>query len=522
MVHAKPALPSGHGELLLSPPFEEWAELAEANRRVAQSWDFRIGTTPFADLRDSARCAGVELAEAYCERLGIDARAGDPSGPVVATGHQPELYHTGVWAKVFLLQRLAEMTGATALDIVVDSDGFDRVGVTVPCFGGSQVERCHADLATGGANTCFACTPTPDATVVRNFVSDTSQMLASLPAASAGRHFAEFGEALSAVQPEARNLAELVTAARRRFERPTRTDYLELPVTELAGSDAFLTFVTAIALDAERFAEAYNRELETYREAKGLRTRAQPVPDLEVNETSIELPFWVLQGGRRSSLSVDVGPEGTTLVGNGVRVGLGAGDEAIAAIRSAGACIAPKALVLTMFTRLFLCDLFIHGVGGGGYDQVTDGIIRRYFGVEPPRFVVASLTMFLPLGAHVVTDAEVQSATERLNRFEHNPDALICDVEFDSADERDRALALAREKTELVAAMKEPGADKKSLGTRIREVNAEMRELLAPIGEALAAEKGHLEAQRSASDILTDRTYPFCFWSPEDVADKVR
>ncbi len=126
--------------------------------------------------------------------------------------------------------------------------------------------------------------------------------------------------------------------------------------------------------------------------------------------------------------------------------------------------VAPKALLLTMFTRLFLCDLFIHGVGGGGYDQVTDGIIRRYFGIEPPRFVVASLTMFLPLGAHVVTDAEVQAATERLNRFEHNPDALICDVEFDSVEERERALGLAREKSELVSAMKQPDADKKRLG----------------------------------------------------------
>jgi hypothetical protein len=211
-----------------------------------------------------------------------------------------------------------------------------------------------------------------------------------------------------------------------------------------------------------------------------------------------------------------------TLVGQGVRVHLASGDDPVSAIRSAGVRIAPKALLLTMFTRLFLCDLFIHGVGGGGYDQVTDGIIRRYFGIEPPRFVVASLTMFLPLGAHVVTDAEVQSATERLNRFEHNPDALICDVDFDSAEERDRALGLAREKAELVAAMQEPDADKKRLGARIREVNAELRDLLAPVGEALAAEKRHLESQRSAADILTDRTYPFCFWSPEDVADKVR
>ena len=27
---------------------------------------------------------------------------------------------------------------------------------------------------------------------------------------------------------------------------------------------------------------------------------------------------------------------------------------------------------------------------------------------------------------------------------------------------------------------------------------------------------------REASGVLTDRTYPFCLWSPSEVADKVR
>ncbi len=235
----------------------------------------------------------------------------------------------------------------------------------------------------------------------------------------------------------------------------------------------------------------------------------------------MELPLWVLHGHRRTTLRVRHAHDEVRLFDGECEIALDRADP-IGALRSSGVRIAPKALLLTMFVRLFLCDFFIHGVGGGGYDQVTDGIVRRYFGVEPPRFAVASLTMFLPLGAHVVTDAEVQAAAERLNRFEHNPDALICDVEFDSAEERDRALALAREKAELVSAVKAPDADRKSLGLRIREVNASLRELLAPVGESLAAEKRSLESQRSAADVLTDRTYPFCFWSPHDVMDKVR
>ena len=47
---------------------------------------------------------------------------------------------------------------------------------------------------------------------------------------------------------------------------------------------------------------------------------------------------------------------------------------------------------LTLFVRLCLADGFIHGIGGGTYDQVTDDIIRRYYGIEPPGYTVVSAT----------------------------------------------------------------------------------------------------------------------------------
>ena len=41
-------------------------------------------------------------------------------------------------------------------------------------------------------------------------------------------------------------------------------------------------------------------------------------------------------------------------------------------------------------------DQFVHGIGGGRYDQVTDLLIRRQFGIEPPRFSVTTATLFFP------------------------------------------------------------------------------------------------------------------------------
>jgi hypothetical protein len=169
-----------------------------------------------------------------------------------------------------------------------------------------------------------------------------------------------------------------------------------------------------------------------------------------------------------------------------------------------------------------VADLFIHGVGGGRYDQVTDDVFRRYLGVEPPPFVVASMTMYLPLGAHEVKDEEIEALSMALNRLRHNPDQMLDEVEFEAGEERAHAAALAREKGELVVAIAAPGADKKVIGGRIREVNAELAELLAPIERDMRDELDQLLQLQGASGILTDRTYPFCFWDPSEVADKAR
>ena len=526
MVHAKPALPAGHGEVLASPPFEEWAALARANHSAAQSWTFSVAGIPAAELRARARQDSLKAAAEFSARMGVVvAEPGSPDGLIVATGHQPEIYHPGVWIKDFLLQRLADETSATAVDFVVDSDGFQVLAVKSPCMA-PVVRRCTQYLAVGGQDTWYAAAPVPSERDVHDFCAAADNMLSTLPAPAVRRHFSVFCADLKAVRPLAHNLAEFVTMARRRYEEPAGSDYLEVPITHVARTPAFRAFVADLALNAQRFSEAYNAELAEYRVVNKTRSAAQPFPDLAIADESWELPLWLLGETGRTSVVARSMADGT------VRLEGASGEPiadlpadpaaALAALDASHVLIAPKALALTMFVRIFACDLFIHGVGGGRYDRVSDGVCRRYYGVEPPQFVVASTTMYLPIGAHIVTEDELASAKARLNRLEHNPDALLDEVEFDSAEERSRALALATEKAELVSAIAQAGADKKTLGMRIREVNTDLASLLAPLRAGMEAEVATLGAQLAVSEILTDRTYPFCFWSPTEVADKAR
>lgn len=496
--------------------------MARDGAAAAATWTFQVAGTDARALRSMARAEALQRAREFSARIGVPLRE-VPDAPdlLVVTGHQPELYHPGVWVKDFLLERLASETGAAALDLVVDSDGFDTVGMHSPCLR-PEVRVCTAYLAVGIENGCYACASVPSREDLEGFRSAGDEHLSTLSAPSVRHHFDRFCDDLDAAAPDARNLAELVTFARRRYEASAGTGYLELPVTSLARSRAFATFVAHLAWNAVEFAAVYNSALAAYRERTGTRGNAQPFPDLPTEDGRVELPLWAV-GARRTTVWVRTGAEPALMADGAVLCELGPDpSEAVERVLACDVGLAPKALALTLFTRMFVADLFIHGVGGGRYDQVTDDVAGRFFGVSIPSFVVGSLTVYLPLGAHVVGDEEVEAASMALNRLAHNPDQMLADVEFDTVEEAARAEALVEEKRGLVASIAGPGADKKALGLRIREVNAELAALLEPIRNELSTRLDHLLQLREASDILTDRTYPFCFWDPGEIADKVR
>ncbi|HEY5548919.1 MAG TPA: hypothetical protein VIL17_04935 [Coriobacteriia bacterium] len=503
------------------PDYSEWADRARAGAALAASWDAALCGVPVTELRAMARREALTAGAAFSSRMGVLVRAvEDEPELIVMTGHQPELYHPGIWIKDFLLQRLSDETGAAAIDLVVDSDGFDTLDIHSPCLR-PEVRVCRTYLAVGVQDGCYACAPVPSADDLGRFCEAGAENLATLTAPALGHHFARFCEGLRIAATEAENLAELVTFSRRRFEASAGSDYLELPVTAMARSRAFATFVAHLAGDARAFAAAYNAALSDYRERTGTRSAAQPFPDLQSDGDLVELPFWLLDSGRRT-VWARVGDSPALVVDGEVVCDLS--DVASAADRlfAAGLRLAPKALALTLFTRLLVADLFIHGVGGGRYDQVTDDVFRRYLGIEPIPVVVASMTVYLPLGARVVRDEEIEAVAMALNRLRHNPDQMLDDMEFDTAEGHARSLALSAEKGRLVAEIAGPAADKKAIGKRIREVNAELAALLSPYESELQTELEELRRMQEASGILTDRTYPFCFWSPEEIADKAR
>lgn len=506
-------------DVTLDPEYSEWPILARENSEVARGWHFDVAGVSAADMRHATRTALLSIAEGFSSRLGVGVRpVKGLEGLIVMSGHQPELIHPGVWVKMFLLQKLADESGATPINLVVDSDGFDQVAASSPCMA-PEARTCEVRLMPGGTDVTFASAPSPGLADVERFSGEVLACLRDLGSDVPALMFGRFADVLRSAAADARNLAEAQTFARRRYEEPAGSDYLEALVTELAQTEPFIRFAMHIAFAAERFATDYNAELAAYRAATGTRSAAQPVPDLKVRGDDVELPFWHLgQSGRdhvwarRSDGAVELRAGGEV-----VAIPTNDPDTAVATLRASGLNLVPKALTLTMFTRMFACDLMIHGTGGGRYDKVTDGIIPRFFGVKPPRSVIATATVRLPLVYEDVTEDDVSAATERLNRLAHNPDAALSEASFDTRADYERALELAREKSDLVAEIALPGADKKAVGTRIRTVNAQLAELVRPLRMKLESDLARAHESNRVAAILGDRTYPFCYFDPVEV-----
>jgi hypothetical protein len=150
----------------------------------------------------------------------------------------------------------------------------------------------------------------------------------------------------------------------------------------------------------------YNAALADYRREQGIKTPGRPMPDLKSSDDRIESPFWLdnLTTGDRSRATLKKAVGGYTLSHDSADPFLfspttppeDAASRLLAWLRRHNLRIAPRALTLTTFLRLLLADQFVHGIGGGRYDQVADRFIQKHFAVEPPYFAVTTGTLYFP------------------------------------------------------------------------------------------------------------------------------
>lgn len=462
--------PTVDGEVLAEPGFDAVPALIDANRRLLDRDDVRIGGMILRELRALARREVLEAAQRPPVAMGglsVDA-------PLLLGGHQPELSHPGVWVKNFALNGLARKLGGLPLHLEVDNDTLKSTSLRFPVFNEREPESVHLESVKFDR----LITPTPfedraviDAELFRTFPDRAAKLWKNW----------SYEPLLASVWRDGGRLGEVFSEVRRRCEREWGCWNSEVSVSRLSQTDAFRRFAGHILNDLPRFRAVYNAALQAYRKANGIRSANHPAPDLGPDEA----PFWEAAAGCRRRPAT--ASRQLTLPG-----------------------LRPRALTLTLFSRVCLGDFFLHGIGGGKYDEVTDAIIRDYFDLEPPAYQVLSATLHLPLPGFDSTNEDVKRAKNLVRDLHWNPQRHVVSPALDDP----QMLRLVADRIAL-ASNEPPYSDRatrRDWFRRLQEMNEQLR---SHVWEQVAPAKASLrraDAEQRANSILKRRDYSWVLY----------
>lgn len=454
--------PTANGDVLAVPDFSALPRLVDANRRLLDRSDATAGGMSLRQMRAMVR---VEL--------------NIPDGPLVLAGHQPELSHPGVWAKNFALAGLARKVGGTALHIIVDNDTLKHPSLRVPVLG-SGPESVHLESVPFDTQT--AEVPYEDRhTADDNLFLTFAQRLAPLTA-NWGYEPLVVSSWVGIRGLLNRPIGAHFTAMRRRCEQAWGCENHEITVSKLTQTAAFRSFASYVLADLPRFRDVYNASIRAYRKSNRVRSEVHPAPELGWDE----IPFWVRT------------PDGRRTRNNG--------PFTLDQLR-------PRALTLTLFARLCVGDFFIHGIGGGKYDEVTDAIIRDYFGVEPPAYQVLSGTLHLPLPEFPTSPDDLRAAELRGRDLHWNPQRY---TPTDGPDRR-TIYTLLGEKSGLAAnePPRDAGVARREWFRQLQSVTQRLRPFVAPDVQLNQALVAYMRGHVAANAVLQRRDFSWVLYPEE-------
>ena len=516
--------PAGDGETLIDPAYVSLPEVLSRNVAELSRVEYDVQGCSLAALRASARRRLLEAALRYTRQyrdvsaswLREEAAA---NVPFVLSGHQPELFHPGVWYKNFVLGSLAKRLGGAGLHLLIDSDTCRTASIRVPT--GLAVEPRVEAVAYDepAAEVPYEERMIGDAAMFSTFAERTASLIRPF---IADPMVAELWQLVMERNPGQKNLGLRLAQGRHALEESWQNETYELPLSAVCELPEFARFAAHLLANLPRFSAAYNDALAHYRRAHRMRGKAQPVPDLDAVDGWLEAPFWIWStvDPRRRPLFARQSGDALVISDRGAfTISLALTDdsdgeaaaEQIGELASRGIKLRTRALTTTLFARLVLGDLFLHGIGGAKYDQVTDQIVRLFFGFEPPEFATVSATLRLPI-AHEATDASQAAHWEgQLRELRYHPEQFV-EVNGDGAGNKTNGAAgLVATKRQWVEMQKTPD-NARERHRRIKSANEGLQPFVAPLREKIEGQRDELMRRRRGEAILRSREYSFCLY----------
>jgi hypothetical protein len=188
--------------------------------------------------------------------------------------------------------------------------------------------------------------------------------------------------------------------------------------------------------------------------------------------------------------------------------------ERLLALDGDGIRLRPRALTTTWYARTVLGDLFVHGIGGAKYDEVTDRIIADLFGIAPPAYLTASATLHLPVAHDAGAGRKLRDAKQRRRDLRYHAETVA-----NGDDERWRDAVRAKlaciDEFRRAAALPWRREAARERHRAVAAANAALAPWAESVSQALDAEEARLAGRLRGEQILASREYAFCLF-PRD------
>jgi hypothetical protein len=528
--------PEPSGARLVEPPVVPSGDrgsidaLVDNNRLLRMALDLRIGDMRLHELVAATRRELLMVAAEYTGSYRDVSRPADMADwiarPLIVGGHQPELFHPGVWFKNAVLDAYARQVGGTAVNLVIDSDRCGRSAVDVPVGTPAAARFVEVAFDAAAPEMPWEERGIVDRGCFESFGARAVERLVPLvPEPVLRRWWPVVVERAAA----SHRLGLAIAQGRHILEERFGLETLEVPVSELVRLPTVMVFTGWLLAQARMLHEAYNAALATHRRLRRVRGRGRPMPDLAVRQDSagewIELPWWLWSRDdpRRRRVFAHLAPPEALALSDleTVRVELPITPDtspskwidALSRMEEHGYRLRPRALLTTLIARLLFADVFVHGIGGAAYDSITDDIVERLVGSMPPRHALASGTLRLPLervfpdGESADPAAELAAVRRTIRDIAYHPERHVPVGDGQPAEVRDLVLA----KRQWIETVATPALARRRC-REIRSANSRLAGHAQRLVRDLEARAAALLDAQKARDVLWARTHPWCFF----------
>ncbi len=522
---------SAYEKQLFEPPLSEWPSV----RCVLHNE--RLQT-----LRDAARQRLVDAAIGYRAMLVEIGRAaglfaadepaisGVPSSqPLIMTGHQPVIFHSGLTFKYQTTETFALEHNALAVAVVIDTDEGDAGAFTFPSTDApfkllvdqatdpsTTTTSNQMSTATGTfsvANTLLGASRRKSSDLIR---AEASRVLVALQ--NCGCHveadrFRKIVEQYASLPTDSMMEANLIV----RWNAGIAGRTPEVPLSMICSFPEVLQFFAELLARPFEFARCYNEILDAFRAEQRIRNVANPFPNLRIEESRCELPFWLIDPAKGTREVVSIRKQGFErfLEANGADVTeIFPGNEGatLFSMLVAGKHLIPRGGLITATLRILFSDLFVHGTGGGRYDVFTSQFIRAWWNVEPTPFAVSSASRYLfDVERHELS--RLQEISDNIRDYQFNPQRYLGTGVFSLDTEAALRTALVEKESAVkeLRSARESGLPADEIGRRIQRLGDLIKTTVNAQFSAQLTQLQTLSADTTTT--VNSRTWPWFFFA---------